>query len=72
MLRRIAVVHAEQVVGLARWLAVLGRPGVVDFFEDAEGHYHFSAFLFCFCSVGAASLHAIGPYQWGNGQNAAR
>ncbi len=33
MLRRVAVVHAEQIVRFARWFSVLGRPRIVDLLE---------------------------------------
>ena len=49
MLRRVAVVHAEQIVRFARRFPVFGRPCVVNLFEYCQYHYH--AFILLFVDV---------------------
>ena len=45
MLRRVADVHAEQIIRFAGRFPVFRGPGVMHFFEYRQGHYHCFTFV---------------------------
>jgi len=51
MLRRVTVVHAEQIIRFACGFAVLGRPRIVHFLEHGQCHYHVVGSFVLFSTV---------------------